>query len=116
MTIPLTKSFVFVTSLFLCLSLLLSGLLLLALVLLASVPGQRLLEDLKNFLIHNLLIRLVLLKVQRRRGTQLGDAVLGNCYTGVSIGIISSLHSNDLPRVVRSLPTAALSLSPTNSY
>jgi hypothetical protein len=60
------------------LALLLGRLLLGLALLLTSVSGQGLLQDLEDLLVLDLLVGLVLLEVQGRRGTQLGDAVLGN--------------------------------------
>lgn len=60
------------------LALLLGGLLLGLGLLLASVSGQRLLQNLENLLILNLLVGLVPLEIQGRGGTQLGNTVLGN--------------------------------------
>jgi hypothetical protein len=61
---------------------LLLGCLLLGLaLLLASVSGNRLLQDLENLLVLDLLVGLVLLKVQRGRATQLGNTILGNSWT-----------------------------------
>jgi hypothetical protein len=71
-----------VTFTLLFLALLLGGLLLGLGLLLASVSGQRLLQNLENLLILNLLVGLVLLEIQGRGGTQLGNTVLGNgCAT-----------------------------------
>lgn len=63
------------------LAFLLGGLLLGLGLLLASVSGQRLLQNLENLLILNLLVGLVPLEIQGRGGTQLGDTVLGNGCT-----------------------------------
>lgn len=62
---------------------LLGGLLLLLVLALAlpGVPGQRLLKDLEDLLVGDLVVRLVLADVQRRGTAQLGDAVLGNGYS-----------------------------------
>lgn len=70
----------FLVALFLLRSLLLGGLLLLLLVglLLSCVPRQGLFEDLEDFLISDLLIRLVLANVKRLRSAELSDAVLGD--------------------------------------
>lgn len=57
---------------------LLLGLLLGLALLLARVSGGGLLQNLENLLVLNLLVRLVLLQVQGRGRTQLGDAVLGD--------------------------------------
>jgi hypothetical protein len=55
------------------------GRLLLGLALLLSgISGQRLLEDLENLLVGDLLVRLELAEVKLRGGAQLGDAVLGD--------------------------------------
>ena len=59
-------------------ALLLGGLLLGLALLLASVSGHGLFQDLKDFLVLNLLVGLVLLEVQSRRATKLGNTVLGN--------------------------------------
>lgn len=67
---------------------LLGGLLLLLLVLVAGVPGQRLLQNLKNLLVLDLLVRLDLAQVKSRRGAQLGDAVLGDGWDEVSKPIL----------------------------
>jgi hypothetical protein len=70
----------FLVALFLLRSVLLGGLLLLLLVglLLSCVPCQGLFEDLEDFLVSDLLIRLVLANVKRLRSAELGDAVLGD--------------------------------------
>lgn len=60
---------------------LLGGLLLLGLalaLLLASVSGKGLLEDLEDLFVGDLLVTLVLADVQRRGATKLGDTVLGD--------------------------------------
>ena len=55
--------------------------LLLVLVLaLARISGERLLQDFENLFVLNLLVRLELGQVESRRRTKLGDAVLGNGY------------------------------------
>lgn len=55
------------------------GLLLLRLaLLLAGVAGQRLLQDLEDLLVGDLLVRLELLEVKRGSAAELGDTVLGN--------------------------------------
>lgn len=59
-------------------ALLLGSLLLRLALLLTSVSGNGLLQDLENLLVLDLLVGLVLLKVQRGRATQLGDTILGN--------------------------------------
>lgn len=64
---------------------LLGRLLLLALaLLLASVAGQGLLENLENLLVGNLLVRLDLAEVQLRGATELGQAVLGEGCGGLA--------------------------------
>ena len=59
---------------------LLGGALLLVLVLVLRLLGKRLLKDLKNLLIGDLLVGLELGKVRSRRSTQTGDTVLGDGY------------------------------------
>lgn len=55
------------------------GLLLLRLaLLLAGVARQRLLQDLEDLLVGDLLVRLELLEVKRGSAAELGDTVLGN--------------------------------------
>ena len=65
---------------------LLGGLLLrlLLLVLLACVAAERLLKDLQNLLIGDLLVSLVLAHIKLWRRAKLGDAVLGDGYSDVS--------------------------------
>lgn len=65
---------------------LLGGLLLrlLLLVLLASVAAERLLEELEDLLVSDLLVGLVLAHIKLRRGTELGDTVLGDGYSSIS--------------------------------
>lgn len=80
------------------LALLLSGLLLGLALLLARVSGDGLLQDLENLLVLDLLVRLVLLQVQGRGSTQLGNAVLGDgCFSrqcqGLHSGYLASLDS-----------------------
>lgn len=65
---------------------LLGSLLLLALaLLLARVAGQGLLKNFENLVIGDLLVRLHLADVQRTGATKLGEAVLGDGYTDVSV-------------------------------
>lgn len=59
-------------------ALLFGSLLLRLALLLTSVSGNGLLQDLENLLVLDPLVGLVLLKVQRGGGTQLGDTILGN--------------------------------------
>ena len=59
---------------------LLGGALLLVLVLVLRLLGKRLLKDLKNLLIGDLLVGLELGKIRGRGRTQTGDTVLGDGY------------------------------------
>lgn len=72
-------------------ALLLGSLLLRLALLLTSVSGNGLLQDLENLLVLDPLVGLVLLKVQRGGGTQLGDTILGNskgCKVSGNGGVI----------------------------
>lgn len=96
-------------------------LLVLVLVLLvAGGTGQRLLEDLENLLILDLLVGLVLLQVDVG-GSKLGDAVLGDGCIEILANFNSErrdfrLNTEYLPMVDRRRETAAPSASPAGSY
>jgi hypothetical protein len=78
-------------------ALLLGGLLLGLALLLTGVSGHGLFQDLKDFLVLNLLVGLVLLEVQSGRGTKLGNTVLGNgesCEVSGNGGVV--LVTNEL--------------------
>lgn len=91
-------------------------LLLLVLALGTGVLGERLLKDLEDLLISDLLVSLALLDVEGRWGAQTGETVLSDGCAGSAMDARSPMLAFDLPIVLKSLPTASASLSPITSY